>query len=320
MYWQQLELRSRALFRRHQPTQCCGCCQDPAGVATPAAGAVVASASSASTASSSSSATALRSAATTNQLLPSVWSTWDVLDDRYFFHHFFYFSLISIISHEIPLIYLNLKLSRLQWYSFKLFIWVSSNFSQSNWKYEIYFYGNVNISNTQNKYKKGRLHNKKGDCLFSYDEFSSSRVSDLGTQQRKSVFFSNKYKNKIYWPLKNRPIGDAPLDQLTWKRPSFTGIGTSPRFFFFLADSLFFWAPFTRLDVWWLWNGVISMAVSRAAMNNGPVLWKRKRAAVDRFSMWPSSFFLFLFFFIAAVYLVMFRYRIDFFGSVIPRV
>ncbi|KAK4002448.1 uncharacterized protein LOC116926909 [Daphnia magna] len=28
MYWEQLELRSRALFRRHHPPPCCGCCQD----------------------------------------------------------------------------------------------------------------------------------------------------------------------------------------------------------------------------------------------------------------------------------------------------
>ena len=51
MYWEQLELRSRTLLRRHHPPPCCGCCQD------------------------------CRFAPNSNNaMLP--WPPWDVLDDR----------------------------------------------------------------------------------------------------------------------------------------------------------------------------------------------------------------------------------------------
>jgi hypothetical protein len=51
MYWEQLELRSRALFRRHHPPPCCGCCQD-----------------------------CRFAPASNNPML--AWPAWDVLDDR----------------------------------------------------------------------------------------------------------------------------------------------------------------------------------------------------------------------------------------------
>lgn len=56
MYWEQLELRSRTLFRRHHPPPCCGCCQDCRFA--PSSG---------------------------NAMVP--WPPWDVLDDSYWGLH-----------------------------------------------------------------------------------------------------------------------------------------------------------------------------------------------------------------------------------------
>lgn len=65
MYWEQLELRSRALFRRqhtHPPIPCCGCCQD-CRLFAPASSSISGS-----------------SGAINNPML--AWPPWDVLDDR----------------------------------------------------------------------------------------------------------------------------------------------------------------------------------------------------------------------------------------------